>query len=606
MLGAPNGRPQPTRSQIEAALDRAAIDTVAVANIRHLWDVGTSTLVRRIRLVLQLLGVSQDGLDDAAKDTSSLTRWLSKNARIDEWPTEELLATARECYDDIEMGYLTWQVLGDASELKKWNAALGALGSNYKQVSNTQAEAQAKRRLYEAARLLRVFARHVATANDSDPIEDQGRLFSKLTKVHESLEKHPEWPRLCAQWSDSFWKVPFDAVLGVLRAGYEEIEEAKPHLGVFECVTSIKEFRSALERQDVALEPDPLEVARGNQYRLDKAVRGVRRLYEWWLENKGAEPTSSTKACEVLLNDSMYLRIWPEDDLFEHAKLAVDDSGFHAAVTGCNTIEAMRKELGIRCTDWDDKRVQEPTTRDVVGVLEPVDSTDENYRDIFERLKKLPEPPMKGSGIGPPSPGPDGGGGKPPRDGEGGQRGPKTSHLYGSPHLPEFVGIIGEMQAFRFLKTKFGIDESAWVSEFRNRVVPLLDGEKDETSDSHGYDFRFEYDGKTWCIEVKATTGDGTSFDLPSSELHAASRIAPRKEERWRILRVRRALSERPECDWLPNPFEPGAGERLRLRQGGVAVEYKRLENTGTVAPREADDNENVEVPSGNDDRTAK
>ena len=223
------------RSRVrQCASIEAAIDTVAVANIRHLWDVGTSTLVRRIRPVLQLLGVSQDGLDDAAKDTSSLTRWLSKNARIDEWPTEELLATARECYDDIEMGYLTWQVLGDASELKKWNAALGALGSNYKQVSNTQAEAQAKRRLYEAARLLRVFARHVATANDSDPIEDQGRLFSKLTKVHESLEKHPEWPRLCAQWSDSFWKVPFDAVLGVLRAGYEEIEEAKPHLGVFE------------------------------------------------------------------------------------------------------------------------------------------------------------------------------------------------------------------------------------------------------------------------------------------------------------------------------------------------------------------------------------
>ena len=49
VLGALHGRPQPTRSQIEAALDRAEIDTVAVANIRHLWDVGTSTLVRRIR-----------------------------------------------------------------------------------------------------------------------------------------------------------------------------------------------------------------------------------------------------------------------------------------------------------------------------------------------------------------------------------------------------------------------------------------------------------------------------------------------------------------------------------------------------------------------------
>ena len=597
VLGALNGRPQPTRSQIEAALDRAEIDTVAVANTRHLWDVGTSTLVRRIRPVLQLLGVSQDGLDDAAKDTSSLTKWLSENDSIRDWPAEDLMAAARECYDDIEMGYRAWQALGDASELKEWNAALAALGSKYKQVSNTQAEAQAKRCLYEASRLLRSFARHVATADNRDSIEDQGRFFSKLTKVFESLEKDPEWPRLCAQWSRDWWEVPFEEVFGVLRAGYEAIPEARRHLGVFERVTSINEFRSALEQRGVALEPDPLEVARGNQYRLDKAVRGVRRLYEAWLAGKGAEPAPDAKKPKAL-DDSMYLRDWPEDDLFARAKLAVDDRDFHAAVHGCSTIEAMPKSLGITCKGAGGKKTRPQPMRDVAGVFEPVDSTDVNYRDIFERLKKLPEPPKEGSRIVRPPPGPNNGGGEPPSDGEGGRRGPKTSQLYATPHLPEFVGIIGEMQALRFLKARFGINASAWVSEFRNRIVPLLDAEKDETSDSHGYDFRFTHEQVTWCVEVKATTGDGTSFELPSSELSAASRIAPRKDERWRILRVRRALSERPECDWVPNPFEPGAGERLRLRRGGVTVEYKRLENTGTTAQGDADDNENVEVPA--------
>jgi len=606
VLGALHGRPQPTRRQIGAALDRAEIDTVAVANIRHLWDVGTSTLVRRIRPVLQLIGVSQDGLDTAPKDTPGLTKWLSENDSIRDWPAEDLMAAARECYDDIEMGYRTWQTLGDASELKEWNAALAALGSEYKPVSNTQAEAQAKRCLYESARLLRSFARHVATADNGDTIEDQGRLFSRLTKVFESLEKDPEWSLSCDQWARDWWEVPFDQVLAVLRAGYEAIPEARRHLDVFEGVTSINEFRSALEMRGVALGPDPVEVARGNQYRLDKAVRGVRRLYECWLENEGAEATSNAKAPEVRLDDSMYLRDWPEDDLFGRAKQAVDDRDFNAAVTGCTTIEAMRKRLGIRCNDTGNQREKAPMTRVVAGAPEPVDSTDENYRDIFERLKKLPEPPKQGSRIVPPSPGPDGGGGKSSSDGECGRRGPKTAHLYGSPHLPEFVGIIGEMQAFRFLKERFDIGVSAWVSEFRNRIVPLLDNEKDETSDSHGYDFRFEHDGKTWCVEVKATTGDGTSFELPSSELNAASRIAPRKNERWRVLRVRQALSERPECDWLPNPFQPGAGERLRLLQGGVTVQYERSENMGTAVQREADDNENAEGPAGNDGRTTK
>ncbi|MDE2754621.1 MAG: hypothetical protein OXI83_18780, partial [Gemmatimonadota bacterium] len=144
VLGALPRTPRPTRNEIEAALDRAEIDAVAVADIRHRWDVGISTLVRRIRPVLQLLGVSQDGLDDAAKDTSGLTQWLSKNVKIDEWPTEELLATARESHDDFEMGYRTCQVLGDVFELDKWNKALGTLGGAYKQVINAQAEDQAK------------------------------------------------------------------------------------------------------------------------------------------------------------------------------------------------------------------------------------------------------------------------------------------------------------------------------------------------------------------------------------------------------------------------------------------------------------------------------
>ena len=604
VLGALPRTPTPTKSQIEAALDRAEIDIAAVADIRHRWDVGTSTLVRRIRPVLQLLGVPQDGLDDAAKDTSGLTRWLSRNARIDDWPTEELLATARESYDDFEMGYRTWQVLGDAFELKEWNRALAALGGKYKQVSNTEAEAQAKRCLYEAARLLRFFARHVAKAEGGESTEDQGKLFSRFTKVHENLEKHPEWPSHCARWSGSFWKVPFDAVLGALRAGYDGIEEAKPHLGVFERVTSIKELRLALEGGKVALEPDPLEVARGNQYRLDKAVRGVRRLYERWLENKEAEAAPGTQAPAVRLDDSMYLRDWPEDDLFERAKQAVDDIDFHDIIADCDTTDAMRKELGIIRPRGGAKGTRPEPMRNVAGVPEPVNGTDENYRDIFERLKKLPKPPKAGRGIVRPSQGTDGGGGGAPRGGgESGKSGPKTAHLYGSPHLPEFVGIIGEMQAFRFLQEEFGIDESAWVSEFRSRVVPLLDGEKDQTSDSHGYDFRFEYEGKTWCVEVKATTGDGTSFELPSSELNAASRIAPKRDELWRILRVRRALSARPECDWLPNPFEPGARERLRVLQGGVTVEYERSEDMGTAVQSEADERERVEVAGPAHDR---
>lgn len=160
--------------------------------------------------------------------------------------------------------------------------------------------------------------------------------------------------------------------------------------------------------------------------------------------------------------------------------------------------------------------------------------------------------------------------------------GPKTSHRYASPHLPELVGIVGEMHALRFLKDRFEVDERAWVSEFRNKVLPLREGERDKTSDSHGYDFRFASGNRTWCIEVKSTTGNGTTFDLSPGEVRAAMRIARSKEERWRVLRVRRAFDCQPVCDWLPNPFEPGADQLLRLRSSGTTIEYTLPEHTAT------------------------
>ena len=592
VLGALDGNPQPTWRQIEAALDRAEVDAVAVADIRHRWEGETSALVHRIRPVLQLLGISHDDLDAAATDTAGLTNWLGENVCIPKWSTEDLLAAARDCHDDFTMGFAAWRRLGNDVELPRWNKALSALDDKYEQVHNLHSDAQAKRYLDEAAPLLRAFARHVAEADAQVPIEDQGKLFSKITQVHERLEGSTEWTRLCAQWSGSHWRVPFIAVLDILRARFTKIQEAELHCAVLDGVTTIGSLRSALKDKDVRLDPDPREVARDNQYRLDRVVRELRECYEAWLKKKGAKSTSSARDFEVRLDASLYLRDWPDDDLLERAKRAVGDSDFCAAVKKCTTMEAMRESLGITSGDLEiirerDRQERFETERkkrtvEVAGerfeIGGPV-----SYSELFARLRKLVGP-TQGAGIGPPPPGPEGGGGKrsiSSNESEVLRRGRRTSHLHGPPDLAELVGIVGEMHAFRFLEAKFDISPSEWVSESRTKVVPLLDGEEDVTSDSLGYDFRFTRDEVTWCVEVKATKGDGSGFELPSSELNAASRIAPRRNERWRILRVVRALTEQPACYWLPNPCEPGPGERLRLvRKGGATVEYALPEDS--------------------------
>ena len=593
VLGALDGSSQPTGRQIEEALDRAEIDAVAVADIRHRWEGETSTLVHRIRPVLQLHGISHDGLDAFATDTARLTKWLAENVKTPKWSTEGLLAAAHECYDDFQMGFAAWRRLGNDAELPKWNAALSALGDKYEQVNNAQSHAQAKRYLDESAPVLRAFARHVATADAQVRIEDQGKLFSKIIQVHEQLEGSTEWTRLCARWSNSHWRVPFSAVLHVLRARFTEIPEARLHCGVLDGVTTVGSLRLALERKGVVLDPDPREVARGNQYRLNRVVCGVRECYEAWLKKKRAESTSSARAVEARLDASMYLRNWPDGDLLGRAKLAVADSDFCAAVKACTTMEGMRERLDITSGDLESIREgnkqrsaeteREKRTVAVAGRLFEIGGP-VSYSELFARLEGKLRAPEQGDGIGPSPPGPDLGGGMRPsvsNDSEVFRRGLKTSHLRGPPDLPELVGIVGEMHAFRFLRAKFGINTSAWVSESRHKVAPLLDGEEDVTSDSLGYDFRFTHDQVTWCVEVKATTGDGTGFELPSSELNAATRIAPRRSERWRILRVVRALTKQPVCYWLPNPFEPGPGERLRLlRQGSMTVEYALPKNS--------------------------
>lgn len=582
VLGALARSPQPTHPEVEKALGRAEIDGFDVANIRSQCGIGP--LCDRIRPVLALLGVSDGGLDEVS-DLGGLTAWLAQDVEVPRWSAEELLAAARECCDDADMGYRAWQALGDAAELPKWNEALKALGGGYEPCRNEHAEAQAKRCLSEAAPLLRAFTRHVATADPEVAIKDQGALFERIVHVHERAVNSPEWPDHVAGWAERFWEVPFEAVVGVLCAGYDGIPEAREHLGAIEGVRNTHGLRSALEGLDADLAPDPREVARGNRDRLDRVVRRVRDCHVAWIRKTRGESTSSEKDVH-LFEASMYLRVWADEDLLRRAKLAVADDDFRVRVGECATIEEMLDTLGLAHGDLEEARRRheerdadaERKERTVEVAGEPFEiGGPVSYRELFARLRELPDLPEQVEGIGPPPPELDGDGvTRPGVSGESelSRRGPR-GHLHGPPDLPELVGIVGEIHAFRLLEANFGIDTGAWVSESRTKVESLLDGEEDVTSDSLGYDFRFTHDQVTWCVEVKATTGNRTRFGLPPSELGAAARIAPRRNERWRILRVTKALARKPECYWLPNPFEPGPGERLRLRpEGGSTVEY--------------------------------
>ena len=591
VLGSLAGEAKPTARMIDTALDRAEIDAETVADIRHRWDGETSQLLARIRPVLQLLDVCDADIEAAATDTMRLAAWLSD--KIPGWSGQELLTAARECYDDFEMGFRAWDVLREAAELPKWNAALQALGGEYAPVKNARAKSQAQRHLEEAAPSLRALARQVAMAADG-PVGEQAQLFAKINNVHEHIEADADWPRLCEEWSSRWWKVPLGVVLGAMRPRYERFPAVMAHVEAFEDIETIDEFKSVLETCGVTLEPDPLEVAGSNRRRLDVAIRKVRAIHRAWLKKGGVDSSQRAEAPERRLDASVYLRKWTEAELFQWATRVIVDREFLRAVTGCVSIDEMRVKLDLSPED-----VEHTTNRDGRGTRKKHRTFEiagkdfevggvETYGELYDRLnEELDEPSgpradldeFAGLVVGS-NAHRHGVDSKPSNGNELERPGRKTANLHPSPFAPELVGIVGEIHAFRFLRSKFdNITADAWVSEFRTKVLPLPEGEKDKTSDSLGYDFRFIHDATTWCVEVKATTEDATSFDLSSGEVAAASRIAPRKDERWRILRVRRALSAQPEFDWLPNPFEPGASQHLQMRQGGMTVAYTLSRN---------------------------
>ena len=572
VLGPLSGQEEPTPEQIEAALDRAEIDAQALADVRHRWAGATSMLVDRIRPVLAVLGIPADGLEAAATDAEHLAEWVSEN--VEQWPANDLLATARRSRDDRAMGEAAWRTLGDVAQLPAWNRALAELGDRYVPVQNRRADEQAATHLEEVTPFLRAFARHVAIAAD-DP-----ELFRGLEAVTQNFV-------VPAEWADRWWEVPVEAVIDTLCDGYAQLPGVEHHLHILAGVKGIDDLSAAFEAAGVVTEPNPYETASLNKAALESMVSRLHDLHRAWVELRDSDAVASEPPDPMSeINAVAYLYLWTELQLLERALRVIDDPDFIGACSECTSPEGIRERLGLDPEVVDAHRQErlrkqreadrKRRTFDVAGA--PFEVGTASYQDLFDRLNGLPAPEGPRASQDAFSPLADahpGGGGS----GGGGGGTDKTSHQRPPPELRELVGVVGEMHAYRFLRAEFGTDvvtRDAWVSKLRLKVMPPVPGEPDSTSDSHGYDFGFRQGRKVWHVEVKATQGDDRQFDLGISEIKAASRLAGDRKRPWRILRVRNALSKQPTFEWLPNPLEEGFRKLFRLRRAGMTVSYKR------------------------------
>ena len=470
------------------------------------------------------------------------------------------------------MGEAAWNILGDVAQLPAWNDALATLGDRYVPVENHRVTEQTQAHLEESRPLLRALARHIAVETN------QPELFHRIEEVSQGLEADPDW-------STRWWQVPFASVLDVLRTGYADIAGIGCHLEVIEGARTADDLRASFQRHGVEIDPDPYETAGRNQERLEYMLAHLHDLHRTWVELRASAGTPSTPpAPPVRLNAAAYLRLWSNRELIEQSLRTIGDDEFGTACHGCVNLEAIRQQLGLTPEATElrrrERREQEQEaerrrrTFDIAGTPFEVGTT--SYGALFERLDSLrvPDGPRASKDEFTPltKARPSGG-----RSSAQGKVRPTTAPHRPSADLRDLAGIVGEIYAYRFLRADFGSDvvtRDAWVSENRLKVLPLVEGEPNDTSDSHGFDFQFRHRRRKWHVEVKATIADDPQFELGISEIRAANRLAREKGGRWRILRVRNVLSERPEFDWLPNPFEEGFRKHFRLHRGGMLVSY--------------------------------
>ena len=376
VLGALTGHPHPTEKRIERALDRAEIDAEAFADIRHRWVGARAVVLDRIRPLVNLFGIADDGLEAASKASrDALTRWLSSRVAEDwptDWPAAELVSAAGTSLDDYEMGLRAWRLLGDEAQLPRWNDALLELGDRYDTVDNKRATEQTERHVADATLLLRSLACRIAVVHESPD------LFPMLESVTRDFKPPGDW---ATRW----WEVPFSSVLHAMRDAYREALAPRdvPDLQVLDRATTPTELRSAFEQQEVSMS-DPYDTARQNRDGLRKTTRSLLDIYNAWLLKSDSSSTALARARDVPIDDdpSACLDNWTDAELLERALRGIDEDPsaclhdytkdhaeemeeFVKSCRGCSSLDKVLERLSLSPEDLEGRT--EETARGRTG-----------------------------------------------------------------------------------------------------------------------------------------------------------------------------------------------------------------------------------------------
>ena len=571
--------PERTGEILSEALRQLKISESHLAEVEQIWLGDLSWTMRLLRPVLFVFS-NKESNQEALTEVNSpegLRVFLEKQ-NLGPLRTDDILEVLRKSNTFHHLGSTLYELFGGTFQLGRWNQALTHL--NESPVKNEDAAEQFKYHL-ECARVpLRSIMRRIVRDHPG------AFLFNDLTEDLDNTQC-PE------EYGDTYWNVKFELVMQQVKLFYVKVGASSEEINAIDQAKSVEDLIQSLH--DLELEPtvDPLQIYAQNRDCCQKLLEKVQQAGILWSLRTKASSSYWDKdvddlmlPVDAILEREGFADLWNNAGCFAALKnLSHDElpNSFWEKLAKASGFETFVASLGISVEELGSakerlehqkEKVRE-RKRMVTVCGKDFDSAEDNLGELWNHInenineKALPEispdriAKLKEISSRPRSPG------------NGGSRTRLTKPRGRmSKAKKNLIGLAGEIHAYRVLLKTYGptvINPDCWKSEnglrkFPNRIV----------DDSFGCDFVVNHRGKTYHIEVKATEGNEESFELGVTEIRHAVKVANKKNLRFVILHITKALSSEPEYHFLPNPYDRQYQKSYDIENAGLRIRYRK------------------------------
>jgi len=578
--------PQP--EDIVAGLEAIRLSDADYHAVREQWRGDLTLLAERLQVLALAIngGANVMGLT-IAETEEVLIAAVSELLPVEMEPSA-VVATARAAADWRSLATAIRGQFGLSLELAEWNRALLQIG--LATVVNAGADSEFAGHMAQSEKIIRALLVH-ATRRD-------GTVGAFVDRIH-------DWKNLrCpSELKSAVWSIGFNLALSSgmpALAGWKLTADEQAALS---SANDVAELSNLLEAAGVDTKFDPSQAELENVQLLRTTWQRFNTLgLIWALSTKTASPerwSDHAAALEHLqAQHDVHLRKWSFDDVWSLLKAIKPYPGHELfwqqleQATDATDLQARLKisdaeieEAGKKLSEHREAARRKNRLVDVCG------GEFDNHEDALVELwshinSKIPETAINAEfSLDRTNSLESLSGKKRDRNRSSASSGNRSPRQFQSKAMETLVGLTGEIHAFRALQSAYGkevVSASNWISGSSAKVFP-----SNTCDDGAGYDITVSLPKKTYFIEVKSSSGEDESFKLGSSEIRfamaqAAARQKAKRAKRahnetYLIMRVLNALSDKPEFQMLPNPYDQQYQALFVMEEADARVRYRAI-----------------------------